>query len=121
VFATISIDNTNISSITNTEGEFAIKIPDTLINRHLVISFLGYQKKILPITSLSEKDNIITLEPISIALQEIDLVAPKDALTLVKQMLENNGSNYLDQPVRMTAFYRETIRKRNKNASLAEA
>lgn len=121
VFATISIDNTNISSITNTEGEFAIKIPDSLSNRHLAISFLGYQKKILPIASLREKDNIITLEPISIALEEIDLVAPKDALTLVKQMLNNSGLNYLDQPVRMTAFYRETIRKRSKNASLAEA
>lgn len=121
VFATISIDNTNISSITNTEGEFSIKIPDSLAKKHLAVSFLGYQKKILPIESLSEQDNIITLEPISIALQEIDLVAPKDALLLVMQMLHNKGTNYLENPVRMTAFYRETIKKRSKNASLAEA
>jgi len=61
------------------------------------------------------------LEPISIALEQIDLVAPKNALELVKQMLNNKGENYLENPVKMTAFYRETIKRRNKNASLAEA
>src|SRR5690606_13297420 len=121
VFATLTVDNTNISSVTNTEGEFAIKIPDTLINSHLAVSFLGYQKKIIPIESLKDQENIITLEPISIALEQIDLVDPKSALELVEQMLNNKGENYLENPVRMTAFYRETIKKRSKNASLAEA
>ena len=121
VFATISVDNTNISSVTNTEGEFALKIPDSLINRNIAISFLGYQKKVIPISSLEKTDNTIVLEPISIALEHIDLIAPKNALELVKQMLNNKGENYLENPVKMTAFYRETIKKRNKNASLAEA
>src|SRR5690606_2372206 len=121
VFATISVDNTNISSVTNTEGEFALKIPDSLINRNIAVSFLGYQKKVIPISSLEETDNTILLEPISIALEQIDLVAPKNALELVKQMLNNKGENYLENPVKMTAFYRETIKKRSKNASLAEA
>ena len=121
VFATISVDNTNISSVTNTEGEFALKIPDSLINRNIAVSFLGYQKKLIPISSLAKTDNTILLEPISIALEQIDLVAPKNALELVKQMLNNKGENYLENPVKMTAFYRETIKRRNKNASLAEA
>ncbi|WP_417362724.1 carboxypeptidase-like regulatory domain-containing protein [Galbibacter sp.] len=121
VFATITVDNTNISSVTNTEGEFTIKIPDSLINKDIAVSFLGYQKKIIPIRSLKSRNNIISLEPISINLKQIDLVVPKDALELVKQMLNNKGENYLENPVKMTAFYRETIKKRSKNASLAEA
>lgn len=121
VFANITVDNTNISSVTNTEGEFSLKIPDSLIHRNIAVSFLGYQKKIIPISSLEQKNNEIVLEPISIALKQIDLVAPKNALELVKQMLKNKGENYLENPVRMTAFYRETIKKRSRNASLAEA
>jgi hypothetical protein len=121
VFATITVDNSNISSVTNTEGEFTIKIPDSLINKDIAVSFLGYQKKIIPIRSLKSRNNIISLEPISINLKQIDLVVPKDALELVKQMLNNKGENYLENPVKMTAFYRETIKKRSKNASLAEA
>jgi hypothetical protein len=92
-----------------------------LIHRDIAVSFLGYQKKVIPIRSLSNQDNEIELEPISIALKQIDLVAPKDALELVRQMLKNKGENYLKNPVRMTAFYRETIKKRSRNASLAEA
>src|SRR5690606_33830819 len=121
VFATITVDNTNISSVTNTEGEFVIKIPDSLMGRSIAVSFLGYQKKIIPIESLNRRNNTITLEPISIALQQIDLVVPNNALELVKEMLNNKGENYLENPVKMTAFYRETIKKRSKNASLAEA
>lgn len=121
VFATITVDKTNISSVTNTEGEFVIKIPDSLMDRSIAVSFLGYQKKIIPIKSLNRRNNTITLEPISIALQQIDLVVPNNALELVKEMLNNKGENYLENPVKMTAFYRETIKKRSKNASLAEA
>ncbi len=121
VFATLTVDNTNISSVTNTEGAFVLKIPDTLINRSIAVSFLGYQKRIIPIRSLEEEENSIALEPISIALKQIDLVAPKNALELVKQMLKRKGENYLENPVKMTAFYRETIKKRWRNASLSEA
>src|SRR5690606_3211680 len=78
-------------------------------------------KRIIPIRSLEEEENSIALEPISIALKQIDLVAPKNALELVKQMLKRKGENYLENPVKMTAFYRETIKKRWRNASLSEA
>ena len=46
---------------------------------------------------------------------------PKDATALVKETLARKDENYFDDPTLMTAFYRETIRKRRKNVSLSEA
>lgn len=40
VFATITLEGTNISTVTNTEGQFSIKIPENLANGNLTISFL---------------------------------------------------------------------------------
>ncbi|MEH6706164.1 MAG: carboxypeptidase-like regulatory domain-containing protein [Galbibacter orientalis] len=121
VFATIAIENTNISTITNAEGGFILKVPISMLDKNLTVSFLGYQKKIIPINTLSVEDNEISLYPVSITLSQVDLSAPKDALSLVRSMLNKSGVNYLTSPVKMTAFYRETIKKRNRDASLSEA
>ncbi|MCF8714218.1 carboxypeptidase-like regulatory domain-containing protein [Joostella atrarenae] len=121
VFATLTIEDTNISSITNSEGEFALKVPDSLSSSSVLVSFLGYKERKIPISSLQERENEISLIPVSIELMGIDVTAPKDALELVKRMLKKKGDNYIEFPVKMTAFYRETIKKRNKDASLSEA
>ncbi|MEM9650321.1 MAG: carboxypeptidase-like regulatory domain-containing protein, partial [Bacteroidota bacterium] len=54
-------------------------------------------------------------------LSEVDINAPKDAAALVKETLARKGDNYFDDPTLMTAFYRETIKKRRRNVSLSEA
>ena len=63
----------------------------------------------------------LALEPAAIALNEVDLIIPKDAKTLVEETLARKGENYFNSPTLMTAFYRETIKKRRKNVSLSEA
>ncbi|QLE02636.1 carboxypeptidase-like regulatory domain-containing protein [Galbibacter sp. BG1] len=121
VFATLVVEDTNISSVTNSEGKFTLKVPEEYLQNSLVISFLGYTKRSIPLSKLTKEQNVINLVPVSIELAEVDLSAPKDALSLVLSMLKRNGENYLTSPVKMTAFYRETIKKRNKDASLSEA
>lgn len=121
VFATLAVEGTNISTITNTEGNFLLKVPKEHINKNLVVSFLGYKTKTLPISGLEREGNEISLEVSVTQLSEININAPKDALALVKQTLKNRDENYFQDPSLMTAFYRETIKKRRKNVSLAEA
>jgi hypothetical protein len=121
IFADITIDNTNIGTITNKEGEFALKIPNNQLNSSLVISFLGYSSKAVPVTDFNTDLKIIKLNPVITKLDEVSFTLPKDAKSLVKKALENNGDKYLDDKVKMTAFYRETIKKGRRNASLAEA
>ncbi|MFD0835791.1 carboxypeptidase-like regulatory domain-containing protein [Mariniflexile aquimaris] len=120
VFADIIIKDTNIGTITNSDGMFAIKVPDSLINKTLVITHLGYQKKEIKISSF-ENDSKITLTPAITTLKEIEVTTFKDAEALLRLTLKNRSTVYNNNNTLMTAFYRETIKKRNKNASLAEA
>jgi len=121
VFATLTVNETNISTITNSDGEFSLKIPKDLSNVKVTISFIGYFKKVLPISEFKKEDTRIELKPASFNLSEINLVLPKDAKALVRATLSKKGDNNLNDPTLMTAFYRETIKKRKKNVSLAEA
>jgi hypothetical protein len=50
----------------------------------------------------------------------VSISAYKDAETLVRKVFKNNN-NVQDESVFMTAFYRETIKRRNRNVSLTEA
>lgn len=121
VFATLSIKGTNVSTITNSEGEFALKVPSDFKDRNLVVAFLGYKTKEFPISQLEAKKNKISMEEFAMALSEARIDAPNDAETLVKEVLNKKGTNYLNESTVMTAFYRETIKKRRTNVSLSEA
>ncbi len=121
VFATLSLEGTNISTITNTEGNFVLKIPSEQTDGTVVVSFLGYKSKNIPLSQLKPNKNKISLVISVTELSEVDINAPKDAAALVKETLARKGDNYFDDPTLMTAFYRETIKKRRRNVSLSEA
>ncbi|MEQ8421345.1 MAG: carboxypeptidase-like regulatory domain-containing protein [Arenibacter algicola] len=121
VFATLSIENTNISTVSNTEGYFSLKVPKDMSEGQVSVSFLGYETRTIPLTQLKENKNEIALVVSFTELSEVSLAVPKDAKALVKETLLRRGDNYFDDPTLMTAFYRETIKKRRKNVSLSEA
>jgi len=122
VFATLSIAHTNISTITNKEGKFSLKVPVNIASdANIIISFLGYKKKIIAISEFKTAKNKITLEPTTTVLSEVNIKLPNDAKTLVTEVFNKKKDNYYNQQALMTSFYRETIKKRRKNVSLAEA
>lgn len=121
IFASISIEGSNISTITNTEGEFSLKVPKSMVDTNVEISFLGYKTKKLPLAQLAEKKNKILMSVSVTELTGVDLSVPGDALKLVEETLAKKGDNYFSDPTLMTAFYRETIKKRRRNVSLSEA
>ncbi len=121
IFATLTVEGTNISTVTNTEGNFLLKIPAELTNKNLLVSFLGYKSKSVSLATLKGNNNIITLDVSVTELPEVNISVPKDARILVKETMRKKGENYFTDPTIMTAFYRETIKKRRKNVSLSEA
>ncbi|RDY58286.1 carboxypeptidase-like regulatory domain-containing protein [Flagellimonas nanhaiensis] len=121
VFATLSVEGTNISTITNTEGDFLLKVPQNISDGTVLVSFLGYKSKTIALSQLKPDKNKISLVVSVTQLSEVDINAPKDATALVRETLARKGDNYFDDPTLMTAFYRETIKKRRKNVSLSEA
>ncbi|WP_255436742.1 carboxypeptidase-like regulatory domain-containing protein [Cellulophaga sp. RHA_52] len=122
VFATLSIAGSNISSISNAEGKFSLKVPNEISTGDLVVSFLGYKTKKIDLKTLKKSgNNKIFLDITVTALSEINISAPKDPKALVLETLKKRGENYFEDPTVMTAFYRESIKKRRKNISLSEA
>lgn len=121
VFATLLLEGSNISTVTNTEGEFLLKIPAGVQEGNVVISFLGYKSKTLPLKWFQSDKNTIALDVGVTLLAEVDVSAPKNAYLLVKEVIRRRGDNYFSDPTLMTAFYRETIKKRRRNVSLSEA
>lgn len=120
VFATVSVMNSNVGIVTNIEGEFIIKIKDSLNAKNLEFSHIGYKSKIIPIEKLQTKNNTIFLEPVSVSLDEVT-VRPLNAQEIVKAALQLKGKNYSSVPLNYTAFYRETVQKRKDYISISEA
>ncbi len=121
VFATLTVKGTNISTVTNSEGEFALKVPKNIADAIVDVSFLGYKPRTIPLKEFKGKNSKIFMEVSVTVLSEVNISIPKDAKDLVKQALKLRADNYFDDPTLMTAFYRETIKKRKKNVSLSEA
>lgn len=121
VFATIALENSNISTISNAEGEFSIKIPSDTNGDSVLISFLGYGSKLVALTQLKNDNNTIALNISITKLSGVNVEVPRNAEELVRETLKRKGENYFDDPTLMTAFYRETIKKRKRNVSLSEA
>lgn len=120
LFATITIEGTNASSISNNSGEYLIKVPKPLLGGNLMIQYVGYQTAIIPISSLGS-NNTIQLIISEVVLKGVDVVAPRNPAQLVLEVMAKKGENYFDKSKFMTAFYREQVKRRNKSIALAEA
>jgi hypothetical protein len=121
VFADLAINGSNISTVTNTDGQFSLKVPKDLLEGTITITHLGYQKLELKISEISNNEKIY-LNPSVVLLDEIQIASKfPSAKALVVETLSKKNTLYNDDNVLMTAFYRETIKNRRKNASLSEA
>lgn len=120
VFASVFIKGTNIGTVTNAEGRFLIKIPVDATNDTLGISSLGYKTLYLGYKDLNTASNRFELEPEVVPLSEV-VVRDKDPMTLISSALWDIPFNYSSDPVMMTAFYREFIKKNRNYVSVGEA
>lgn len=119
--ATITLKGTNRSTVSNQEGKFSLKIPKSQEQQQLVIQAIGHKEQEISVSQSLRKSLRIVMENNTITLDAANIVAYTDANALVKKVFQNRQANYLNNQTVMTAFYRETIKKRSKNASLAEA
>jgi hypothetical protein len=77
-FVNIGIRGKNIGCISNSEGQFILKLPQENNNDTLTFSYVGYQEKSFLIKKLAAQgNNSIILDPITTTLQEV-VVNAKD-------------------------------------------
>ena len=119
-FASLSLNGTNIATIANTEGEFSLKVPKSMVEGKVTVSFLGYKNKILNLSEFKPEKTKIELEMLIVTLNEISIF-PKDPELLIRAVMNKRAENYFSDQTLMSAFYRETIKKRKTYVSLSEA
>ena len=119
-FVTLQLNGTNIATITNSEGEFSLKVPKNVTDGKVTVSYLGYKNRIMNLTDFKPERTRIELELLVVTLNEIS-VFPKDPELLIRAVMNKKGDNYFNDQMLMSAFYRETIKKRRTYVSLSEA
>lgn len=119
-FAYVTVPGTHIGTVSNSEGEFTLKISKELNAKEIEISHLGYRTKRVNIQSVLSGNNEIKLEPSSVELAEVT-IRPVDATKIVADALKKIPHNYSDKANMLTGFYRETIKQRRDYISISEA
>ena len=90
-YGTVGVVGTSIGSITNQDGEFRLRLPDSLRQGRIVVSHVGYVGRAV------------------------------NPIRLLREMLKAKKTNYASVPVYLTTFYREGVRYKQKFRNLTEA
>lgn len=119
-YGIIGLDNSSVGTVSNQSGEFKLVIPDSLKNNTVRISHLGFQTQEITASLLEGQRITFELNPEVISLQEV-IVRKVNPIQVLKETLGRRDQNYSNQPVNITAFYREGSSYKKKNIRLAEA
>jgi CarboxypepD_reg-like domain len=118
-YASVSVTNRPIGTISNNDGNFLLKIHPDLIRDTIVISCMGYEQIFLPAWKMLDEDEI-RMTSVSIRLKEVKVVGTTPAKILAK-IHENMPLNYSNEHLMMTGFYRETVQQDDEYINVSEA
>ncbi|MFA9372492.1 MAG: carboxypeptidase-like regulatory domain-containing protein [Labilibaculum antarcticum] len=105
--SSVYIKDSYLGTVTNSQGDFRIKIPEKYKAGKLRISSIGYQSQEINL-SQSKSPLAIQLQKDTCNLSEV-LVMPKDTLlALLRRAYGKIKDNYSDVDTRMKGFYRES-------------
>lgn len=116
----VSIPESNIGTITNTDGEFSLKIPESIQAKDIEVSHIGYLNARIPLKGESLTEQTIWLSPYANLLSEI-LVRARDPRSIVEEALRKIPINYSPKSNMLKGFYREIAQKGRRYINISEA
>ncbi len=120
IYGTIGVRGSSIGSITNSNGEFRLRLPDSLKCCKIYVFHLGYHAQDIDIAILANKHTVLPMEPLIMEIPEV-IVQSVNPINIMLEMLDSIPTNYATKDVYLTTFYREGIKYRNKFRTLTEA
>ncbi len=120
VFATVFKTGSSIGTVTNSDGEFELKIPGKSIEGTLSVTHLGYKNKVISVNDIVSKKATIALEVHAIPIEEV-VIRDIDPEELLRQAILKKRENYSIFPEMQTAFYRETLKQNRNYVAISEA
>ncbi|MBK5214865.1 MAG: carboxypeptidase-like regulatory domain-containing protein [Flavobacteriaceae bacterium] len=121
--ASVYIKNTTIGSITNTDGNFVLKVPQQHLKDTLVISSIGYKSFNVMISEFENSSDIFLEEDVA-SLDEVVIVAdprPTTGNAIVQKAIDKLPSNLPEQPYLQKGFLRHKERNKKEYKWLIES
>lgn len=119
-YVNISVPGTNVGTITNNDGEFSIKVRNTLRAQQVEVSHIGYLNSLIPVNGKDLYEYTVLLEPNVSSLNEI-IVRANDPRLIVEEAISKVAKNYTATGSQLTGFYRETAQKGRRYINISEA
>ena len=124
-FASVRIQDSGHSNVTNADGFFSLKVPDgTPEDAVISVQHLGYRNAERPLAqfqgSSADRPLSLPMVPVSLTLDP-SVIRDLDPQVLLHTAFRHVKDNYPQQHEHLTAFYRELIRKGSKYLVLNEA
>lgn len=120
--ANIAVVGSNIGTVSNADGAFALKVSKQELAGGLLVSHIGYQNVWIEANEIHKSGNSlkIWISPSTEWLHEVNIYGgtPRN---LVEQAIAKIADNYADRDNMYRAFYRETVQKGRRYIGVAEA
>jgi hypothetical protein len=119
-FATIGLKNRAKGTISNNSGEFGLNVASDLLNDTLVVSYLGYFRREIPVNQAIGNNMTISMKREFISIPEI-IIRNQIPQEIIRKAIRAIPDNFGNSPVLMTAFYREGVLRKTELQNYSEA
>ncbi|MDR1402084.1 MAG: carboxypeptidase-like regulatory domain-containing protein [Tannerellaceae bacterium] len=119
-YVNIAVQGSNIGTVTNSDGEFSIKIKNSLLAKEIQLSHVGYLNAIIPVNGSDVTDVVVNLIPTENLLEEV-IIRARDPRYIVEEAMSKIAVNYSPSTNMLTGFYRETAQKGRRYINISEA
>lgn len=113
----IYLKSAHLGTVTNNVGEFVLKVPNHYQEGIIVASRMDYNSLEIPIIEISTAETVISLQISPIMIGE---VLVQDAEKILVAALNRVRSNYPNERLSMTSFYREVVKKNRKYVDVSQ-
>ena len=119
-YAQIAVNNSTLGTVSNEEGLFRLSVPASRATDTLLVSYLGYETRRIPVAAFDPGIQEILLTPRAFDLMEVEIVSltPQEVL---HRTFDSIPVNYGVDSVILTAFIRTQKMVNNKLAEYTEA
>jgi hypothetical protein len=119
-YATIGLKHTGRGTVSNSNGEFGFKILPEDYRDTMVVSYLGYYAREIPVQQSLGNNFKVAMRREFIAIPEI-IIKNQIPQEIINKTISKISENYGNTPVGMTAFYREGVLRKSQLQTYSEA
>jgi hypothetical protein len=119
-YATIGLKHTGRGTVSNSNGEFGFKISPENYRDTMVISYLGYYAREIPVLQSLGNNFKVAMRREFISIPEI-IIKNQIPQEIINKTISKIPQNYGNTPSGMTAFYREGVLRKSQLQTYSEA